>query len=297
VQALENAYETVVPQSNGFFDSGAVEQLIAQYQKEGSREILGEIVSRCEPLTFSLIRSKRTMIYEPENELMSTINYKLVRSISHYDPGKGTAFTFISKLASNMMCTSVSLHKKLSLRYEPLDEVLAANLPDERANSPVYVDDLHRQIRGVRSACSLESERQAQRWLIESFIDAHFEMRRHEVCDAAMRVFGLTHRRSRQLYDLTLLEVRRALWQETTHAPVSLGGLRGTKQMPLARYFNFLSPPEFSKFVRLMRDLAPSLIFLVRPANAPAIKRGEWPAVRENLQCVLDGIPEATALF
>jgi hypothetical protein len=46
-----------------------------------------------------------------------------------------------------------------------------------------------------------------------------------------------------------------------------------------------------------MRDLAPSLVVLVKPANEPGIRRGEWSAVRENLERVLNGIPEAVPLF
>jgi hypothetical protein len=91
-----------------------------------------------------------------------------------------------------------------------------------------------------------------------------------------MLVYGLSHRRSRQLFDLTLLEVRRAVWPETRHPCITLGELRGTKQMPLSRFHNFLNESEFSKLVALMRDLAPSLVVLVRPANGPRIRAGEW---------------------
>jgi hypothetical protein len=46
-----------------------------------------------------------------------------------------------------------------------------------------------------------------------------------------------------------------------------------------------------------MRDLAPYLVILVRPANAAEIKAGKWEAVRENLELILNGTPEATPLF
>jgi hypothetical protein len=51
-----------------------------------------------------------------------------------------------------------------------------------------------------------ETELSAQRWYIESFCADGFEHRRHECADAAMTVYGLSHDRSRELYDLTMLE-------------------------------------------------------------------------------------------
>jgi hypothetical protein len=54
-------------------------------------------------------------------------------------------------------------------------------------------------------------ELEAQRWFVESFIDCGFHFRRHEAADAVMQVFGLDHSRSRQLFYLTMVAVRREL--------------------------------------------------------------------------------------
>jgi hypothetical protein len=153
------------------------------------------------------------------------------------------------------------------------------------------------QIRSIKLPCTLPAERAAQKWYVESFIDSGFELRRHEVSDAAMTVYGLSHRRSRDLFDLTLLSIRQTLWNETKHREVEPNGLKGTKGTPLLRYTNFLTKEEFSKFVNLMRDLAPSLVVLVKPANEARIRAGEWDAVRENLLIVLNGDPAAVSLF
>ena len=282
-----------------FFDSKHVERLIVQYQKDGCRETLGEIVNRCQPITISLIRKRCTFAHEDEDELLAIVNRKLLISLPQFDRTRGSAFSFVSRLAVNMLCTTVTHRCKLASRYPALEESLALSLADERAdlNSQLAVDDLVQQIRSIKSSIELEHERAAQRWYVSSFIDCGFELRRHTCSDACMLVYGLSHRRSRQLFDLTLLEVRRAVWSETKHPCITLGELRGTKQMPLSRYHNFLSPSEFSKFALLMKDLAPSLVLLVRPQNATKIKAGEWTAVRENLQLILDGDPEATPLF
>ena len=126
---------------------------------------------------------------------------------------------------------------------------------------------------------------------MESFLDSHFELRRHECANAAMRVFGLTHERSRRLYDLTLLEIRRVLYSESNHPSVNHTQLGRSKSARLLRYSNFLTGEEFKKFVALMRDLAPSVVVAVKPANEPLIRKGQWPAIRENLVLVLEGDP------
>lgn len=112
-----------------------------------------------------------------------------------------------------------------------------------------------------------------------------------------MKVFRLTHRRARQLYILTLLEIRRVLWDETRHEPVTPIALRGTKGLPLVKYTNFLTLEEFSKFAALMKDLAPYLVIAIKPSNEAGIRNGNWQAIRENLELILNGVPGASPLF
>jgi DNA-directed RNA polymerase specialized sigma24 family protein len=286
-------------ETGNFFDSESVERLIADYQKTGESETLGRVIEKCEPIVMSLVRSRATMAYEREDELLSCVSRKLLVSIGQYDRTRGSAFSFVFRLTRNMLATVVTHRKKQASRYPALDPVLMVSVPDERAGveSELAVKDLVTQIRGIRSPATDLHEREAQKWYTESFIDCGFELRRHQCADSAMKVYGLSHRRSRQLYDLTLLEIRRALWDETRHEVITRKELRGTKGLPLIRYTNFLTASEFTKFAALMRDLAPYLVILVRPANEQAIKSGDWPAVRENLELVLNGIPDSTRLY
>ena len=117
-------------------------------------------------------------------------------------------------------------------------------------------------------------------------------MRRHQCADAAMKVYGLSPRQSRQLYDLTLLEIRRTLWDETKHSPVTRAQLGRSKNRWVTRFANFLTPEEFTKFAVLMRGLPPSLVVLVKFCNEGKIRAGAWPALRENLRLVLEGDPQ-----
>jgi hypothetical protein len=93
------------------------------------------------------------------------------------------------------------------------------------------------------------------------------------------------------------LEIRRVLYTETKHSPINPAQLLRSKDNWFMRYTNFLSPIEFTKFVVLMHGLPPSLVMLVEPTNESRIQAANWQAVRENLELVLHGIPEATSLF
>jgi hypothetical protein len=184
-------------------------------------------------------------------------------------------------------------------RYSSIDKSLLQTLSDPGSDlgHQLALDDLCHRIRSIKSACQVELEREAQRWLTESFIDAEFCLRRHEACNAAMLVYSLSHHLSRKLYDETILAIRREVWDESKHAPMDCNSLKGTRGLPLLRYTNFLTPAEFSKLVALLKDLAPSLIVLVKPTNEARIRAGEWEAVRENLLIILNGDSAATPLF
>jgi hypothetical protein len=70
----------------------------------------------------------------------------------------------------------------------------------------------------------------AQRWFIDTFTAEGFEAVRHQCANAAMAVYGLTHSRSRELYDLSILEVRRVLYDALpARQPIAAGRLVGTR--------------------------------------------------------------------
>src|SRR6516165_1961521 len=79
-------------------DNTQLEQAIAHYQARGDAASLGEIVRLVEPRALTLVRFHKTNRYQSESELLSDINFKLMRSIGRFDSAKGTAFSFVSKI-------------------------------------------------------------------------------------------------------------------------------------------------------------------------------------------------------
>jgi hypothetical protein len=65
-----------------------------------------------------------------------------------------------------------------------------------------------------------------------------------------------------------------------------------------AREISLLTPAEFTKFVVLMRDLAPYLVLLIDPANKGSRRQDRNPPIcRKNLELILFGCPDGRPLF
>jgi hypothetical protein len=121
------------------------------------------------------------------------------------------------------------------------------------------IDDIaHRIKAGVKTILNDQVELSAQRWYIESFTDEGFESRRHECADAAAMIYGLSHARAREIYDLMMLETRRILYPELKRRePIPPGRLIGTRCTWIVRYSCLMSALEFRKFATLLHNLAP----------------------------------------
>jgi hypothetical protein len=280
-------------------DSRQIEALIAQYQSNRDAALLSSIVALTQDRALTLISFYRTTRYRPKEELLSDVNFKLIRAVDKFDAAKGSAFTFISQVITNALFTSVSNARRDSQRYRELTKPVLSQLtqvPEDRA----AIDDINHKIKvGARTMLSDQVELSVQRWYIESFTDARFESRRHECANAAMVLYPmLSHARSRELYDLTMLEVRRVLYSDVSRRGRTVPGrLLGTRQAWMARYAPLMSADEFTKFVVLMRDLAPYLLLLIDAQNHNR-RRDRNPAVsRRNVELILAGDPDAVRLF
>jgi Sigma-70 region 2 len=278
-----------------YFDSNYARQLIETYNLTGDQTALNDLLEHTEPLARSILEYRSTTRYEALDELMSRIRIKVWRSARLYDPGKGTAFSFIATIIKSISYSAVSDAWARSERFCELDQ--EHNSYPYTTNSTEAIAEIEYRVRSIKTPCIDPYELQAQRWFIESFIDCGFRIRRHEASDAVMQVFGLDHARSRQLFDLTMVAVRRELLPNRRLTLVTPFDLRGTKIQALIRYAKYLSSEEFTRLATLLRDVAPSVVFTVNPENTFAMRHGDWQAIRENLLLVLNGSPTDRRLF
>jgi len=159
------------------------------------------------------------------------------------------------------------------------------------------IAEIEFKIRQIKTPWTDCYELAAQRWFVESFIDCGFHIRRHEAADAVIQVFGLDHSRSRQLFDLTMVSLRRELVDSRRLVPVPPASLLGTKGHALFKFARYLSPEEFTRLAVLMRDIAPDLVFRCNRKNLARMRRGDVQAIRANLDLILWGLPIDRPLF
>jgi hypothetical protein len=276
-----------------------LEASIARLQK-GDANALDEIITLTTPRAQTLIRFHKTSQYRDESELLSDCHFKLMRSIGRFDPAKGAAFSYVSAVITSTLRTAVTNQRRNWSRYCELDGELANTLP-ARSDNWEKADDLVFKVKSrARTTLTDELEISAQRWLIESFCQDGFAARRHACADAAMGVYQLSHARSRELHDLTALEVRRALFDDLKpREQIVAARLLGTRCGWMVDHRALMSADEFLKFYTLMKNLAPYLLLLIiDPAKNGSHRRDRSPAVgRRNLELILNGDPAAVPLF
>ena len=280
-------------------DNGAIEEAIGKYKHTGSTAALSTVLTLARERIQTLIRFNATARYVSEPELVADVNYKIIRSIHKFDSARGSGFTFVSMLALNVLRSNVTAARKLAARTVPLDETVINSLPENtRSRDGERLEDVADKVRReAKSALCLEEERATQRWYIQSFCVEGFEARRHSCANAAVRAFGLDHGRAREVFDLSMLEVRRVLFDDLKrHKPV-ISRLRGTHCFWMTKLRPLLSDIEFAKFYWLMRGLSPGTIFLIHPQNRSRRVDRNRPVTRESLLWILDGHPLATRLF
>jgi DNA-directed RNA polymerase specialized sigma24 family protein len=281
-------------------DNSAIEAAITQYQTSRDLESLSQVVDLTQRRADTLIRFYRTGRYKPHDELLSDVNFKMMRAIDKFDPSKGSAFTFVSQVISNVLFTSVTSRRRDLARHRRL---IASDLnhlvTNGETESQYSVEDMSYRVRAnAKTTIENSIERDVQRWLVDSFCADGFEHRRCECADAAMAVHGVNYERSRELYDLTMLEVRRVLLGDLPpRQPIIAHCLHGTRLAWLARYAQLMSQDEFTKFVTLMRNLSPFVLFLIDPQNHSR-RQDRCPAIsRRNIEYILNGHPDARPLF
>lgn len=289
--------------SNGngqHLNNAKLEEVIIRFQRTGDASSLGEIVALSQQRALTLIRFNGTTSYRSEVELLSDINFKLMRSVRNFDPNKGSAFTFVSKIIDSSLRTSVSVVRKNWARHVELDEAIASTLHTngEKDHQEVLEDLTHRIMSGVKTTLSDEAEVSAQRWLIESFCQEGFASKRYVCTNHAASVFGLKPERAREIFDLSMLETRRVVFDVLPPQPtIAAARLAGTRSAWMLRYAPLLDADEFSKFVTLTKGLNAFIVVLIAPKTRSRRLDRNPTVSRQNLLWILHGQPDARALF
>jgi hypothetical protein len=282
------------------FDNARLESLIASYQAGANpTAALTEIVELTQRRALTLIRFNGTKKYVPEDELLSDVHSKLLRSVSRFDPARGSAFTYLSCLIQNTLRSSVTNARKNASRFVELDAISdSLSINGEQESQDVVDDLIHRIKTTVKTTLTDEAELSAARWYIESFCTDGFQSPRNNCANVAMAVFRLAPDRSREIFDIVMLETRRILYDFLpARSPIVPGRLYGTRCAWMTQYRPLLSESEFTKFAVLMKGLSPFLLMLISPESRSRRQDRNPPIVRQNLLWILHGHPDAKPLF
>jgi hypothetical protein len=91
-----------------YFNSNYARQLIETFNRGGDEQAINELLRHVEPLAKSILEYRCTNRYESVDELMSKIRVKIWKSARLYDPGKGTAFSFVARIIQSISCSAVA---------------------------------------------------------------------------------------------------------------------------------------------------------------------------------------------
>jgi hypothetical protein len=280
-----------------YFNRDYARELIERYNETGDPAALDDLLKHVEPLAKSILEYRNTTRHESIDELLSRIRIKLWRSLRLYDPARGSAFSFCAKIISSTAASAVGEAWNRSEKFCQFDESIDSALLCDPVATRETIADLAGRVRRIKTPCTDPYELAAQRWLVASFIDCDFALRRHEASDSMSTVYGLGHGQSRRLFDLTLVAIRRELLTDRRVALICPSSLARTRSEAIIRYARFLSAGEFSKLAMLLKDIAPSVVLTINPVRACAVRRGEPEATRGNLLLVLHGSATDRPLF
>ena len=206
-----------------YFNSDYARQLIETFNRCGDMQAINELLKHVEPLAKSILEYRNTTQHASVDELLSRIRIKLWRSLRLYDAERGTAFSFVARIIQSISYSAVSDAWNRSERFCELN---GENYYHPcGADSAQMVADIESRVRSIKTPCTDLDELEAQRWFANSFLDCEFHIRRHQAANCAMQVFRLDYVRSRWLFDLTLLSIRRELIADRRLTPISPGSL------------------------------------------------------------------------
>ena len=100
------------------------------------------------------------------------------------------------------------------------------------------------------------------------------------------------------MYDLTMLECRRLIYDDLPpRPPIAPGRLVGTRGCWAVRYAHLLDADEFTKLYVLTKNLSPFVLLLIAPGSQSRRQDRNPTIGRQTLKLILDGHPDARALF
>jgi hypothetical protein len=260
------------------FNSAYAAALMQRFNINGDADAIESLLKHSEPLIKSLIRYRMATKHVPADEMLAATQLKIWRSCRLFNPQRGSAFSFVAMIANSVIASAISESWQRGERCIELDESLESFHAPKNGTQDAE-DLIERVRRSVKTTVTEHHEVLYQRWFFQSLAASEFVLRRHQICDAGMQVYALSHENARQLVDMVLLESRRVLLADRRVRIVPPSALRSTRSAALRKYAAYLSEQDFSKLILLLKDLPPHLVLSAKPENRVGFRIGDADAI------------------
>jgi len=236
-------------------------RLFNRYRENEDPAALDALVRFCMPIIVGIINRRNSTLFENFDELFSVALQKLGKILPRYNPARGRLFSYVTKATERVLITAVISARArnahfLANGYELLEAMVS--LPAQEDHSEIK--KIACRIARLKTPRTDPAEREIQRTIVRMLLDTDFAPPRHKVAEVLTKIYRVSPKESRKLYDITLLAIRRELLDERRLRPVDPSRLIHVQAKPLLRYRSRLSPLEFARLVFLMKSLAPILI-------------------------------------
>jgi hypothetical protein len=209
-----------------FFQKTRVHELILSYQRNGSPETWQAIVMACLPLIDSLIRKHGFQLYEDFEALRNECVIKLFKTMRHYKPERGRAFSCLTVAITRFLFSYVGMVRTRIKRFSLVPEEVLAEYESAGPGRTELPEELKTKIQTIRTRFKDKEERSALKFLVNYFLLEGFSQPRKLVLDTLGRQFGFPLEKAGALYDYALVTLRTVLHEYYTPVYSALEMLR-----------------------------------------------------------------------
>ena len=153
-----------------FFCESRVHEQILEYQRHGEPETWQAIVMGCLPLIDSLIRKHHFQMYEDLDALRHECIIKLVKTIRHYNPEHGRAFSCLTVAITRFLFSYVQTVRTRGRRITLVEDEILEQYEVAGQGRTELPEELKNKISAIRTRFRGNEERAAFKFLINYFL-------------------------------------------------------------------------------------------------------------------------------
>jgi hypothetical protein len=153
-----------------FFCESRVHEQILEYQRHGEPETWQAIVMGCLPLIDSLIRKHHFQMYEDLDALRHECIIKLFKTIRHYNPERGRAFSCLTVAITRFLFSYVQTVRTRGRRITLVEDEILEQYEVAGQGRTELPEELKNKISAIRTRFRGNEERAAFKFLINYFL-------------------------------------------------------------------------------------------------------------------------------